>query len=56
MARLGIPQISTGDLLREIRNRDVQPSVIAERLLRKASCTTTIWPAWRPASWSPMRW
>jgi adenylate kinase len=33
MAVWGIPQISTGDLLREIRNRDLQPSVIASRLL-----------------------
>jgi adenylate kinase len=33
MAAWGIPQISTGDILREIRNRDVQPSAIAERLL-----------------------
>jgi adenylate kinase len=33
MAIWGIPQISTGDLLREIRNRDLQPSVIANRLL-----------------------
>jgi adenylate kinase len=35
MAAWGIPQISTGDILREIRNRDVQPSAIAERLLRE---------------------
>ncbi|MFL6429001.1 MAG: adenylate kinase family protein [Acidobacteriaceae bacterium] len=35
MAAWGIPQISTGDLLREIRNRDVQPSAIADRLLRE---------------------
>jgi adenylate kinase len=35
MAAWGIPQISTGDILREIRNRDVQPSVIANRLLRE---------------------
>jgi adenylate kinase len=35
MAAWGIPQISTGDLLREIRNRDVRPSAIAERLLRE---------------------
>ena len=35
MAAWGIPQISTGDLLREIRNRDLQPSVIADRLLRE---------------------
>ena len=35
MAAWGIPQISTGDILREIRNRDVQPSPIAERLLRE---------------------
>src|SRR4051794_403031 len=33
VAAWGIPQISTGDLLREIRNRDVRPSPIAERLL-----------------------
>jgi adenylate kinase len=33
MAAWGIPQISTGDILREIKNRDVQPSVIADRLL-----------------------
>ena len=35
MAAWGIPQISTGDILREIRNRDLQPSVIANRLLRE---------------------
>jgi adenylate kinase len=35
MAAWGIPQISTGDILREIRNRDVQRSAIAERLLRE---------------------
>jgi adenylate kinase len=35
MAAWGTPQISTGDLLREIRNRDVQPSAIANRLLRE---------------------
>jgi adenylate kinase len=35
MAAWGIPQISTGDILREIRNRDVQPSAIATRLLRE---------------------
>src|ERR1700751_2644279 len=35
MAAWGIPQISTGDILREIRNRDVQPSAIADRLLRE---------------------
>lgn len=35
VAAWGIPQISTGDLLREIRNRDVRPSAIAERLLRE---------------------
>jgi adenylate kinase len=35
MAVWGIPQISTGDLLREIRNRDLQPSAIANRLLRE---------------------
>ena len=35
MAAWGIPQISTGDLLREIRNRDVQPSALADRLLRE---------------------
>jgi adenylate kinase len=35
MAVWGIPQISTGDILREIRNRDLQPSVIANRLLRE---------------------
>ncbi|HEY1771823.1 MAG TPA: nucleoside monophosphate kinase, partial [Gammaproteobacteria bacterium] len=35
MAVWGIPQISTGDILREIRNRDLQPSVIADRLLRE---------------------
>lgn len=35
MAAWSIPQISTGDLLREIRNRDVQPSAIADRLLRE---------------------
>lgn len=35
MAAWGIPQISTGDILREIRNRAVQPSAIATRLLRE---------------------
>jgi adenylate kinase len=35
MAAWGIPQISTGDILREIRNRDLRPSVIANRLLRE---------------------
>lgn len=35
MAAWGIPQISTGDILREIRNRHLQPSVIADRLLRE---------------------
>jgi adenylate kinase len=35
MAAWGIPQISTGDLLREIRNRNLQPSAIANRLLRE---------------------
>jgi adenylate kinase len=35
MAAWGIPQISTGDILREIRNRDVKPSPIANRLLRE---------------------
>ena len=35
MAAWGIPQISTGDLLREIKNRDVVPSPIANRLLRE---------------------
>jgi adenylate kinase len=35
MAAWGIPQISTGDLLREIRNRDVKPSAIANRLVRE---------------------
>jgi adenylate kinase len=35
VAAWGIPQISTGDLLREIRNRDVRPSALAERLLRE---------------------
>jgi adenylate kinase len=35
MAAWGIPQISTGDILREIRNRDLQPSAIATRLLRE---------------------
>jgi adenylate kinase len=35
MAAWGIPQISTGDILREIRSRDLQPSVIANRLLRE---------------------
>jgi adenylate kinase len=33
MAAWGIPQISTGDILREIKNRAEQPSVIADRLL-----------------------
>jgi len=32
MASWGIPQISTGDILREIKNRDVVPSAIAARL------------------------
>ena len=35
MAAWGIPQISTGDILREIKNRDVEPSAIADRLLRE---------------------
>jgi adenylate kinase len=35
MAAWGIPQISTGDILREIRNREIQPSPIANRLLRE---------------------
>jgi adenylate kinase len=35
MAAWGIPQISTGDILREIKNRDVVPSPIANRLLRE---------------------
>jgi adenylate kinase len=35
MAAWGIPQISTGDLLREIKNRDLKPSPIANRLLRE---------------------
>ena len=35
MAAWGIPQISTGDILREIKNREIQPSLIAERLLRE---------------------
>jgi len=35
MAAWGIPQISTGDILRAIKNRDVVPSAIAERLLRE---------------------
>jgi adenylate kinase len=35
MASWAIPQISTGDLLREIKNRDVVPSAIADRLLRE---------------------
>jgi adenylate kinase len=35
MAAWGIPQISTGDILREIKNRDVKPSAIADRLLRE---------------------
>ena len=34
MAAWGIPQISTGDLLREIRNRELQPSLLADRLIR----------------------
>lgn len=34
MAAWEIPQISTGDLLREIRNRDQQPSTLADRLIR----------------------
>lgn len=33
MAAWGIPQISTGDILREIKNRNVRPSAIADRLL-----------------------
>ena len=33
MTAWGIPQISTGDILREIKNRDVKPSAIADRLL-----------------------
>lgn len=35
MAAWGIPQISTGDILREIRNRDLEPSAIAARLERE---------------------
>jgi adenylate kinase len=35
MASWGIPQISTGDILREIKNRDLAPSAIATRLLRE---------------------
>jgi adenylate kinase len=35
MAAWGIPQISTGDLLREVKNRDVKPSALADRLLRE---------------------
>lgn len=35
MAAWGIPQISTGDLLREVKNRDLEPSLIADRLLRE---------------------
>jgi adenylate kinase len=35
MAAWGIPQISTGDILREIKNRDLKPSPIADRLLRE---------------------
>jgi adenylate kinase len=35
MAAWGIPQISTGDLLREIRNRELQPSALADRLMRE---------------------
>jgi adenylate kinase len=35
MATWGIPQISTGDLLREVKNRDLKPSHIANRLLRE---------------------
>lgn len=35
MASWGIPQISTGDLLREIKNRDVVPSALANRLLQE---------------------
>ena len=34
MADWGIPQISTGDLLREIKSHPGTPSVLAERLLR----------------------
>jgi adenylate kinase len=34
MGAWGIPQISTGDLLREIRNRNLQPSPLADRLIR----------------------
>jgi adenylate kinase len=35
MGSWGIPQISTGDLLREIRNRETQPSALADRLIRE---------------------
>ncbi len=35
MAAWGIPQISTGDILREIKNRNAEPSAIADRLLRE---------------------
>ncbi|HEX6771374.1 MAG TPA: nucleoside monophosphate kinase [Acidobacteriaceae bacterium] len=35
MAAWGTPQISTGDILREIKNRAMKPSAIADRLLRE---------------------
>jgi adenylate kinase len=34
MAGWGIPQISTGDLLREIKNHGTNPSALADKLLR----------------------
>ena len=34
MADWGIPQVSTGDLLREIKNHPATPSLLAEKLLR----------------------
>lgn len=37
MAAWNIPQISTGDILREIRNHATSPSAIAARLLREGS-------------------
>ena len=39
MAAWGIPQISTGDILREIKNRDLSPARSPTGSCAKASCT-----------------
>jgi adenylate kinase len=41
MAAWGIPQISTGDILREVKNRELLPSPIADRLLREGKLHET---------------